>query len=128
MRWIALLGVILLAGCNGGTVDRHALTNDAATIGSINCEAFLVARAVGRGRVTRAYAREQADALRLQAANLADALGTRPAASGLERRVRTAGRSAGVLADRLRRLRDHPSSRGTGVELAQQFRKAGHCS
>ena len=42
-----LLAVALLAaGCNGGIVDRHALTNDAATIDSINCEAWLLAGSV----------------------------------------------------------------------------------
>ena len=77
MRYaVALLGTVLLAGCNGGTVDRQAFTNDASTIKSINCEGWLVARAVARGRVTSTYAREQAEELRLQAANLADALST----------------------------------------------------
>ena len=53
LRCLAVvLTAVVLAGCNGGTVDRHALTNDAATIGSINCEAWLLARAVARDRVT----------------------------------------------------------------------------
>src|SRR6266576_2670611 len=29
-----LFAVLVLAGCNGGTVDRHALTNDASTLAS----------------------------------------------------------------------------------------------
>ena len=29
---VALVVVSALVGCNGGTVDRHALTNDSATI------------------------------------------------------------------------------------------------
>jgi hypothetical protein len=128
MRWLALLAVVVLAGCNGGTVDRHALSSDRATISSINCEAWLVARAVDRDRVTSTYAREQTDALRLQAANLADALATRPAATGLERPVRAAGRAAGVLADRLRRLRDHPSDRLAAAALARRFARSGDCS
>src|SRR5690348_17963309 len=64
-----LLAVLALAGCNGGTVDRHALTNDAGTIDSINCEAWLVSRAVARDRVTAYYTREQAEELGLQAAD-----------------------------------------------------------
>ncbi len=128
MRCVALLvAVALLAGCNGGTVDRHALTNDASTISSINCEGWLVARAVARGRVTANFAREQAEELRVQAANLADALGTRPTATGLEQRVRAAGKDAGVLASRLQRLR-HVSSRAAAAELAEQFEQAGGCS
>src|SRR3954452_18481863 len=101
-----LLAVLVLAGCNGGTVDRHALTNDAATIDSINCEAWLLSRAVARDRVTTYYAREQASELQIQAANLADALGRRPTGSGLERRVRAKARDAAILASRLRRLHD----------------------
>src|SRR5690349_6642654 len=107
MRWGVLLVVLLLAGCNGGTVDRHALTNDASTIGSLNCEGWLLARAVVRDRVTSVYAREQAAALQVQASNLADALGRRPTEGGLERRVRAAGRDASVLARRLQSLHDH---------------------
>ena len=94
LRCLAVvLTAVVLAGCNGGTVDRHALTNDAATIGSINCEAWLLARAVAHDRVTGTYAREQADALHLQAANLADALSTRPTAAGLASRVRARARN-----------------------------------
>lgn len=120
--------VVVLAGCNGGTVDRHALTNDAATIGSINCEGWLLARAVSRDRVTANYAREQADALHLQSANLADALSTRPTAAGLAPRVRAQGRNAATLARRLSRLRAHPAGRSTARVLARQFQRAGHCS
>src|SRR4051794_36656892 len=90
MRRVVLVTVLLLAGCNGGMVDRHALTSDASTINSMNCEAWLLARAAARDRVTTTYAREQAATLRLQAANLADALGHRPTEVGLEPRVRTA--------------------------------------
>ena len=42
----------LLAGCNGGTVDRHALTNDAATIDSMACEGALLAHNVAHGKTT----------------------------------------------------------------------------
>jgi putative copper export protein len=28
---VLVVSVVIVAGCNGGTVDRHALTNDAAT-------------------------------------------------------------------------------------------------
>src|SRR6266404_1026159 len=84
----ALVAVLVLTACNGGTVDRHALTNDAATIDSINCEAWLLSRAVARDRVTTNYVREQAEELALQAVNFADALADRPTTAGLEPRVR----------------------------------------
>ena len=129
LRWLALAGAaVALAGCNGGTVDRHALTNDSGTIGSIDCEGWLLARAVSRDRVTASYAREQADALHLQAANLADALSTRSTAAGLERRVRAQARDAATLARRLNRLHAHPTGRSTADVLAGQFKRAGRCS
>src|SRR5207302_9050069 len=97
--WLAV--VIVLTGCNGGTVDRHALRNDAATIDSVNCEAWLLARADARGRLTTYYAREQAEELQIQAANFADALAHRRTATGLEQRVRAKAKDAATLSARL---------------------------
>jgi hypothetical protein len=57
---------VLLVGCNGGTVDRHALTNDAATLDSIACEGALLAHNAARGRTTTYYTREQAEELKIQ--------------------------------------------------------------
>jgi hypothetical protein len=54
---------VISAGCNGGTVDRHALTNDSATLDSIACEGALLAGDVARGRSTAYFAREQAEEL-----------------------------------------------------------------
>jgi hypothetical protein len=123
-----LVVAIALAGCNGGTVDRHALTNDASTIDSINCEAWLLSRAVSRDRVTVYYAREQAEELAIQAANFADALAHRPAAPGLEQRVRARAKDASTLASRLWRLHDRPSDRERARAMAGEFKKAGSCS
>ena len=125
--WL-LLAALMLAGCNGGTVDRHALTNDAGTIDSINCEAWLLARAVSRDRVTVYYAREQAEELGLQSANLADALASRPVSEGLARRVRAKSREASTLAKRLARLHDRPSDGEAAARLARAFKRAGGCS
>ena len=49
---VALVVVSALVGCNGGTVDRHALTNDSSTLDSIACEGALLAADVARGRTT----------------------------------------------------------------------------
>jgi hypothetical protein len=119
---------LVLTGCNGGTVDRHALTNDAATIDSINCESWLLSDAVARNRVTTNYTREQAEELALQAANFADALAHRPTATGLEPRVRAKAKDASALASRLRTLHDHPTDRVGARTLAATFKKAGSCS
>lgn len=129
VKRVGLLVVALaLAGCNGGTVDRHALTNDAATIDSINCEAWLLSGAVARNRVTTYYAREQAEELAVQASNFADALAHRSTGSGLEQRVRAKAKDAAVLASRLWRLHDRPTDRAAARTLAGSFKQAGSCS
>jgi hypothetical protein len=127
-RALLLATVLVAAGCNGGTVDRHALTNDAATIDSINCEAWLLSAAVARSRVTTYYAREQAEELQIQAANFADALGSRATSAGLERRVRAKAKDAATLASRLRHLHDRPTDRDGARSLSKQFKQAGSCS
>jgi predicted amidohydrolase len=123
-----LLVALALTGCNGGTVDRHALTNDAATIDSINCESWLLSRAVSRDRVTVYFAREQAEELAVQAANLADALAHRPTVPGLEQRVRARASDASQLSSRLWRLHDRPTDRAAARALAVAFKQAGGCS
>ena len=120
--------VLVLTGCNGGTVDRHALTNDAATIDSINCESWLLARANARGRLTTYYAREQAEELQIQAANFADALSHRKTGTGLEQRVRAKAQDAATLSSRLSRLHASPTDRALAAKLAAQFKQAGNCS
>ena len=127
-RLAPVVAVLALVGCNGGTVDRHALTNDAATLNSIACEGAIVANGVARGRTTVFFAREQAEELRIQASNFADALGRRPTALGLERRVRKKARDAAKLAALLQRLHDHPGDRAAGVTLERALKKAGNCS
>jgi hypothetical protein len=126
------LGVLVVAlaltACNGGTVDRHALTNDAATLDSINCEAWLLSDAAARDRVTGYYAREQAEDLAVQAGNFADALAQRPTSAGLEQRVRAKSRDASTLAARLWQLHDRPTDRAHARKLAVTFKQAGHCS
>ena len=124
---VAVLAV-LLVGCNGGTVDRHALTNDASTIDSINCEAWLLSRAVAEGRTTSPFASEQSGALRVQASNLADALRVRPTGPGLRRGVRAKAADAARLAAQLRELHAHPGDRGQARQLARRFKTAGKCT
>jgi hypothetical protein len=123
-----ILVVLALTGCNGGTVDRHALTNDASTIDSINCEAWLLSGAVARDRVTAYYAREQAEELAVQAGNFADALAHRSVAAGLEPRVHAKAKEASILATRLWKLHDRPSDRDGAQALADAFKQAGSCS
>ena len=101
----------VVAGCNGGTVDHQALTNDAESIASIATEGKLLAHDVGKGASTGIFARVQSGELAQQASNFEDALGERPVAGGLEPKVRKASRVAGRVADHLEELHRSPSDR-----------------
>jgi len=124
---LVILAAIALAGCNGGTVDRHALTNDAATLDSIACEGALLAHDVARNRTTTSFAREQAAALRSQSSNLADALSHRKAVPEIERRVRKKAGDAATVARTLQRLQDNPTDRAVGAAVERRLRSFGGC-
>jgi len=119
---------VLLAGCNGGTVDRHALTNDSATVDSMACEGALLAHDVARGKTTAFFAREQANVLRIQSSNLADALAKRKTLASIEEKVRAKSRDAAKLSATLQRLHDHPSDRGVATSVEQQLTELGGCT
>src|SRR3954471_24137680 len=125
---VLLAAALLLAGCNGGTVDRHTLTNDAATLDSIACEGALLASDVARGRTTTYFAREQAEELEIQSSNFADALAKRNTLPSIEQKVRAKARHAAVLAAVLQRLHDHPSDHAVGAEIARRLRALGGCT
>jgi len=78
IRVVALaLLVFALAGCNGGTVDRHALKRDAENVASLASEGGLLANDVSRGRSTKYFVRVHAKELSRKASNLEDALAER---------------------------------------------------
>ena len=118
----------MLAGCNGGTVDRHALTNDSAALDSIACEGALLAHDTARGKTTAFFAREQAEELQIESANFADALAKRRTIPALEPKVRQKARHAAVLATTLERLHDGPSDRAVAESVERQLKKLGGCS
>jgi hypothetical protein len=129
LRVLVLAGCLaVVAGCNGGTVDRHAPTNDAATIDSIACEGALLAHNGAAGKTTAYYARGQAEELRIQASNLADALARRPALASIEARVRAKARLAARLAAILQQLHDHPSDRDVARAVETRLAKLGGCA
>jgi hypothetical protein len=118
----------LLAGCNGGTVDRHALSNDSATIDSMACEGALLAHDVAQGKTTAYFTREQAEELSIQASNLADALAKRPALAAIEQKVRAKSKDASRLSATLRLLHDHPSDSGVATSVERHLKKLGGCT
>ena len=121
-------GVLVVAGCNGGTVDRHALKNDSSTLDSIACEGALLAHDVAGGRSTVFFAREQAEELRIQSSNFADALSRRKTIPAIRDNVRQKAKHAATLAATLQQLHDHPSNRSVAASVERRLKKLGNCS
>ena len=110
---------LALAGCNGGTVDKHALQRDAENVASLASEGGLLADDVSRGRSTKYFVRVQAKELSRKASNLEDALAERPTTPGITSDVRKLSKLAGKVSRELERLHLHPTDRGVAVSLKQ---------
>jgi hypothetical protein len=110
-----------LSACNGGTVDQHALKQDAGTIASLATEGELLANDVSKGASTTTFARVQSDNLRREASNLADALGSRPTAPGIEPKVSEAAKLAAQVADQLNRIHRHPDDRSVATLVQRRL-------
>ena len=115
------LGLVLLAftGCNGGTVDRHALKRDAEKVGSLATEGELLANDVAKGASTKYFARLHAEELSGAASDLADALAERPTSAGIEAKVRRLSRLARKVSRELEQLHLHPTDRTVAESLKQ---------
>ena len=124
MRRTATLGLlaVVLAGCNGGTVDKHALKRDAEKIGSLATEGELLANDVSKGASTNYFARVHAKELSRAASDLEDALAERPTSPGIEADVRKLSRLAGKVSDELEQLHQHPTDRGVAAALKQPLK------
>jgi hypothetical protein len=118
---LALLGVVV-AGCNGGTVDNHALKRDAEKVGSLATEGELLANDVSKGASTKYFARVHAKELSQAAADLADALGKRPTSPGITPDVRRLSRLAGKVSRQLERLHLHPTDRKVAESLKRPLK------
>jgi hypothetical protein len=126
---VLLLSVVaVLAGCNGGTVDRHALSKDGDAVDSLACEGRLLARDVAAGDSTTRFTRVHAGELERRASNFEDALSERPTLPEIEREVRTLARKAGDVAELLGRLHRSPDERSVASELEPLLRNAGDCT
>jgi hypothetical protein len=118
-RSLAALGllVLVLSGCNGGTVDKHALKRDAENVASLASEGGLLADDVSRGRSTKYFVRVHAKELSVKASNLENALAKRPTSPGITSDVRKLSQLAGKVSRELERLHLHPTDRGVAVSL-----------
>jgi hypothetical protein len=113
---LALLA-LALTGCNGGTVDDHALKRDAEKVASLATEGELLANDMSKGASTKYFARVHAKELSQAAANLSDALAERPAPPGIERDVRKLSRLAARVSRHLEQLHLHPTDRAVAASL-----------
>ena len=123
-----MAAALVLAGCNGGTVDRHALKQDSDAIDSLACEGALLARDVSKGASTRAFARVHAGELAQRASNFEDALSERPTLPAIETKVREEAKKAGQIADTLEELHRHPKDRAVARRLHDRLEQESECS
>lgn len=118
---LALL-VLALSGCNGGTVDKHALKRDAEKVGSLATEGELLANDMSKGASTKYFARVHAKELSRAASDLADALGKRPTSPGITPDVRKLSKLAGKVSGQLEQLHLHPTDRDIAQSLKQPLK------
>lgn len=118
---LALLAAVV-AGCNGGTVDKHALKRDAEKVSSLASEGGLLANDMSKGASTKYFARVHAKELSRAASNLADALGKRPTSPGITPDVRKLSKLAGKVSGQLEQLHLHPTDRRVAKSLEQPFK------
>jgi hypothetical protein len=110
---------VFVTGCNGGSVDSHALKRDSEKVASLATEGELLANEMAKGASTKIFARVHAEELSRAASNLQDALATRSTSPGIEADVRRLSRLAGRVSGRLEQLHLHPTDRELAKSLEQ---------
>ncbi len=120
-RSLAALSLLLLflPGCNGGTVDKHALKRDAEKVGSLATEGGLLANDVSRGRSTKYFVRVHAKELSDAASDFENSLAKRPTSPGITSDVRKLSKLAGKVSRELEQLHLHPTDRKVAKSLKQ---------
>jgi hypothetical protein len=118
---------LALAGCNGGTVDQHALDKDGEAIDSLACEGALLAHEIANTASLTTFSRAHAGELYTRAANFQDALSTRPTTPGIEQAVREEAKKAGRVAALFDQLAADPSNPELAAKLEPRFAKQGEC-
>ena len=119
VRVASTLLVFALAGCNGGTVDKHALKRDAEKVGSLATEGELMANDVSKGASTKYFVRVHAKELSCAAADFEDSLAKRPTSPGIRPDVRKLSTLAGKVSRELEQLHRHPTDRDIARSLRQ---------
>jgi hypothetical protein len=120
---VCAAALLLASGCNGGTVDSHALKRDAEKVGSLATEGQLLAHDVSKGDTTKVFARVHAKELSRAASDLEDAFAERPTSPGITSDVRKLSRLAGKVSNELERLHLHPTDRGLARSLEEPLQR-----
>jgi len=117
------LGLLVLAltGCNGGTVDQHALKRDAEKLSSLATEGHLLANDMRKGASTKYFARVHSKELSRAASDMADALSHRPTSTGIEPDVRKLSKIAGTISRHLEQLHLHPTDRDLAASMQKKL-------
>jgi hypothetical protein len=117
---VALL-VAALTGCNGGTVDKHALKRDAEKLSSLATEGHLLANDMRKGATTKYFARVHSKELSRAASDMADALAERPTSAGIESDVRKLSKVAATISSHLEQLHLHPTDRALAAAMQNKL-------
>jgi len=125
-RVVSALLVFVLAGCNGGTVDKHALKRDAEKVGSLATEGGLMANDVSKGASTKYFVRVHAKELSGAAGDFEDSLAKRPTSPGITSDVRKLSKLAGKVSRELEQLHLHPTDRNVAKSLKQALLDDAH--
>jgi hypothetical protein len=113
--------VLALTGCNGGTVDKHALKRDAEKLSSLATEGRLLANDMRKGASPKYFARVHSKELSRAASNMADALAERPTSAGIEPDVRKLSKIAATISSHLEQLHLHPTDRALAAEMQNKL-------
>ena len=112
---------VALAGCNGGTVDKHALKRDAEKLSSLATEGQLLANDMRKGASTKYFSRVHSKELSRAASDLADALAERPTSAGIEPDVRRLSKVVATISRHLERLHLHPTDRDLAAAMQKKL-------
>jgi hypothetical protein len=113
--------VVALAGCNGGTVDSHALKRDAEKLSSLATEGELLANDMRKGASTKYFARVHSKELSQAASNFADALAQRRTSPGTKGDVRKLSKVAVKISRDLEQLHLHPTDRDRAASMQRRL-------
>jgi hypothetical protein len=117
---VLLSGLLIAAGCNGGTVTKFRFEKDAESLSSTAQDGAVLAKGTAQGETTSAYTRVHASELGKDAGKLADVLESAHPQPALAAKTDKLVRLANRASHELERLEDSPAD--TDAARAVRFR------